>query len=136
MIFLLDGHALGGYWRDPEAHKNFCRGLYPDDPISTSQPTAVAAPAKGTPHPWCFNKDDYPRVRTWFDVGALVAVEATALTDPKGGFRNSVAKGGTRSASSANSVHDGCAAASAAAQRRRFPSSAETDDERQRDRSE
>jgi CHAT domain len=96
VIFLLDGHALGGYWRDPEAHKNFCRGLYPDDPVGTAKPSAGLSPAKGTPHPWCFNKDDYPRIRTWFDVGALVAVEATALTDPKGGFRNAVAKGGDK----------------------------------------
>ncbi len=96
VIFLLKGHALPGYWRDREAHRDFVRGLLPDDRVGTAPPIGGGTGGQGPRAPWSFDRAQYySTILAHVEAGSLVPVEATELTG-KEGFWTALRRGAER----------------------------------------
>jgi hypothetical protein len=96
VIFLLKGHALPGYWRDQDAHRDFIRGLVPDDRVGTAPPIGGGTGGQGPRAAWTFDRAEYyPTILAHIEAGALVPIEATELTG-KEGFWKALGRGEAR----------------------------------------
>jgi hypothetical protein len=86
VIFLLRGHAMPGFWRDPAERRRFSLGLSPSDtdPMANAPPSVGGTAARGRRAPWFFDQSRFPDIRKLIDSGALVPIETTDLAHNSG----------------------------------------------------
>lgn len=95
VIFLIDGHAFPGYWRDPEAWEELTslqseEGAEGEN-AATASMTDVLAPRNAVA-PWIFAKAFLRRVKHHWRQGGLVALESTLVTSAES-FAEAVSSG-------------------------------------------
>jgi hypothetical protein len=86
VVFLIDGHAFPGYWRDPgkwEAFSSFAAGQFEEDDSpdvkGNALETSILTPRQ-TDAGWMLGKAFLPRILRQIRDGCLVAVEAVPVT--------------------------------------------------------
>ncbi|MFO1441436.1 MAG: hypothetical protein U1F81_24165 [Verrucomicrobiaceae bacterium] len=84
VVFLIDGHAFSGYWRDPgqwETLSSFATSTVEDETpdMKNAMETSVLTPRQ-TGAGWMLGKAFLPRIRRHLRDGDLVAVEAVPVT--------------------------------------------------------
>lgn len=84
VVFLIDGHAFPGYWRDPgkwETLSSFATSTIEDETpdMKNAMETSVLTPRQ-TGAGWMLDKAFLPRIRRHLRDGNLVAVEAVPVT--------------------------------------------------------
>ena len=84
VVFLIDGHAFPGYWRDPgkwETLSSFATSTIEDETpnMKNAMETSVLTPRQ-TGAGWMLGKAFLPRIRRHLRDGDLVAVEAVPVT--------------------------------------------------------
>jgi hypothetical protein len=80
VIFLLSGHAMPGYWRNPRKRKEFILGLIPgagSGSIYTPRPSGGTGAGKKAE--WYFDRSYDDLIRFYVQTGELVAIESTGL---------------------------------------------------------
>jgi hypothetical protein len=98
VIFLLEGHAFPGYWRDNDAYKKFADNPKRQQPVNESSDDARAEegePADGKSvqrHAWYFEKSQYGEILQEIYTGNLVPLEAVNLTT-RTGFDDAIEEG-------------------------------------------
>lgn len=84
VVFLLEGHAFPGYWRNPDAYEAF-QEVAATDVVDLGPGDARRPPsATGQREPWYFAKATYPELIQQVRRGELVPLEAVWLTAHKG----------------------------------------------------
>jgi hypothetical protein len=84
VVFLIDGHAFPGYWRDPgkwETLSSFATSTIEDETpdMKNAMETSVLTPRQ-TGAGWMLGKAFLPRIRRHLREGDLVALEAVPVT--------------------------------------------------------
>ncbi len=82
VIFLLHGHAMPGYWRNPGERRRFTFGLSSGDtdPDAGAPLVVGGTAARGRRAPWFFDQSFLLKVQEVIRSGALVPVETNDLT--------------------------------------------------------
>ena len=83
VIFLLDGHALPGWWRHPTFRDEYL-GLRPMSYDSMADAGSDAATDQAQAVSWQAGKASWPEVRAWIREGKLVPIETVRLTEQCG----------------------------------------------------
>ena len=83
VIFLLDGHALPGWWRHPAFRDEYV-GLRPMSYDSMADAGGDAATDQAQAVSWQAGKASWPEVRAWIREGKLVPIETVRLTEQCG----------------------------------------------------
>jgi hypothetical protein len=83
VIFLLDGHAFPGYWRDPAFHEEFfeVKDGIGEDRTETEEKTAVPG---AQPVPWWPRRSAFSEIKKQVKLGHLVPMESVWLTEHSG----------------------------------------------------
>ncbi len=80
VVFLIEGHAFPGFWRNPHQAKFFRDGLLPD-----GEPNGSGPDQEGSRHSWVYSRSQLRRIWEFVAAGHLVPLESTLLTR-QGGF--------------------------------------------------
>jgi len=86
VIFLIEGHAFPGYWRNENAHDAFMLGIE----SRASRRRSRGVPLQ--PFPWTSDQSHYAELRAAIDDGGLVPIETVTLTGT-GSFQEAVEEG-------------------------------------------
>ncbi len=107
VVFLLDGHALPGYWRHRDFQLEYRDMVgFGDDAMATGDATRSAAPGKQR-SPWRLGDSGYREVWRFIREGRLMPIETVRLTEHCG-FREACSAGidALRSARDFDSILD------------------------------
>lgn len=107
VVFLLDGHALPGYWRHRDFQLEYRDMVgFDDDAIATGDATRSSTPGKQR-SPWRLGSSGYREVWRFIREGRLVPIETVRLTEHCG-FREACGAGidALRSARDFDSILD------------------------------
>jgi hypothetical protein len=91
VLFLIDGHAFPGYWRDESAHEEFSAIGF-ERPDSPARAAATLRSSRCQPCPWGFGQAFYAEVRRHLDQDSIVPIETTMLTS-SGSFYTAIDEG-------------------------------------------
>ncbi len=81
VVFLIEGHAFPGFWRDPHQAGFFRDGLLPD-----GEPNGAGPDKDGCRHSWVYGASQLERIWQFVAAGHLVPLESTLLTRDGGFF--------------------------------------------------
>lgn len=93
VVFLLDGHALPGYWRHHDFQARYREVAVPAGGEALAEGDARSNGAAGTQAvPWQVGRSGYREIRRLIRSGRLVPLETVRLTE-RGGFRDAIQAG-------------------------------------------
>lgn len=82
VIFLLDGHALPGYWRHHSFHAQFNQAIYPDEADAPPMPSPRSSSAGIQKYPWqTLGRDAHRELARCIEARQLVPIETVRLTE-------------------------------------------------------
>jgi len=76
VVFLIEGHAFPGYWRNEEDRYHFIEGLSIEHDMNELDVAKIGESSA----PWIFNSEDYMRIIEYTQSGSLVPLESVYLT--------------------------------------------------------
>jgi hypothetical protein len=84
VVFLIEGHAFPGFWRDEAAHDEFIEIRMPDaadsqDAASPAGRSARSRRLEVQKWPWCLESPVFREIRAHIDRGNLVPIETTNI---------------------------------------------------------
>ncbi len=89
VIFLLEGHAFSGYWRNDERYMRFMEASQDD----VADLTLMGSTNQGKEtSPWVFPFESYQEILNEIDKGYLNPLETTAITE-QGSFKDAIKQG-------------------------------------------
>lgn len=91
VLFLIEGHAFPGYWRDEDAHWNMASISF-EGKDAPARAAAAQRTSRCQPCPWGFGQTFYTEVRRHIDQDAIVPIETTMLTSG-GSFYSAIDEG-------------------------------------------
>jgi hypothetical protein len=87
VIFLLEGHAFPGYWRNEEAHDDLITVSGASEKVQRESAAGAAETrADMSALPWTFPRDRYAEIMEHIKQGNLAPLESTLLTSRAGYF--------------------------------------------------